>query len=86
LIAKVKRLTLFKNNHELAAESAVVGYPHPIKGEGVYAYVVLKEAGSSLSEEEKDKLAQELRALVKTKISGFAVPEKLQVKKGFMAF
>ena len=29
--------------HELVAESAVVGFPHPVKGEGVYAYVILKE-------------------------------------------
>ncbi len=69
----------FKNNHELAAESAVVGYPHPVKGEGVYAYVVLKEAGSLLSKDEKVKLEKELKLIVKTKISGFAVPEKLQV-------
>lgn len=73
-----------KNNHELAAESAVVGYPHPIKGEGIYAYVVLKEAGSSLSMEEKEKIAKELRSIVKTKISGFAVPEKLQVRLKFL--
>lgn len=70
-----------QNNHELAAESAVVGFPHPIKGEGVYAYIVLKEVGASLSENEKDKIARELCTIVKTKISGFAVPEKLQASR-----
>ena len=29
--------------HSSVAEAAVVGFPHPIKGEGVYAYIILKE-------------------------------------------
>ena len=69
----------FQDDHEIVAESAVVGFPHDIKGEGVYAYVVLKEIGSKMDEGEKKALAAELRAIVKQKISGFAVPEKIQV-------
>ena len=69
----------FQDDHEIVAESAVVGFPHDFKGEGVYAYVVLKESASKMSEEEKTALAAELRKIVKQKISGFAVPEKIQV-------
>lgn len=56
----------------------MVGYPHPVKGEGVYAYVILKE-GVAMSEED---LAKELKTMVKAKISGFAVPEYLQFCTG----
>ena len=65
--------------HEAVAEAAVVGYPHDVKGEGVYAYVILKEGIKELAEGE---LEAELRALVKSKISGFAVPEFIQVTGG----
>ena len=47
----------------------MVGFPHPVKGEGVYAYVILKEMSEQVSEE---KLREELRKIVKTKISGMA--------------
>ncbi len=63
------------NTHELVAESAVVGYPHDIKGEGVYAYVCLKD-GIEVKDEER--LIKEMKALTKSKISGFAVPEYIQ--------
>jgi acyl-CoA synthetase (AMP-forming)/AMP-acid ligase II len=69
----------FQDDHDIVAESAVVGFPHDFKGEGVYAYVVLKESGSTMTEDEKKALAAELRSIVKQKISGFAVPEKIQV-------
>ena len=55
--------------HPLVAEAAVVGFPHPVKGEGVYAYVILKEMSEQVSEE---TLREELRKIVKTKISGMA--------------
>lgn len=64
--------------HEAVAESAVVGFPHEVKGEGVYAYIILKE-GFEGSEE---KTEAELRKLVKGKISGFAVPEMMQFTSG----
>ena len=60
------------------AESAVVGYPHDIKGEGVYAYVILKD-GVELHGEAESKMMQEMKKVVKSKISGFAVPEYIQV-------
>ncbi len=67
---------LYQNTHDAVAESAVVGFPHDIKGEGVYAYVILKD-GVELVDE--DRMIAEMKALVKTKISGFAVPEYVQV-------
>ena len=64
--------------HEAIAEAAVVGFPHEVKGEGVYAFVTLKEGYT-------DKIKQvetELKQLVKRKISGFAVPEIMQFTPG----
>lgn len=65
-------------NHESVAETAVVGYPHEIKGQGVYAYVTLKE--NVLKDEEVIKT--ELRAMVKSSIGSFAVPEMIQIAHG----
>jgi acetyl-CoA synthetase len=59
--------------HPSVAESAVVGYPHEIKGEGIYAYVVLKE-GNTPSEELKKQLSNHVR----TVIGPIATPDKLQ--------
>ena len=64
--------------HEAVAESAVVGFPHEVKGEGVYAYIILKEG----YEGQEAKIQAELKQLVKGKISGFAVPEILQFTTG----
>ena len=64
--------------HDSVAEAAVVGFPHEVKGEGVYAYVILKEG----QEGRQEDLKAELGALVKSKISGFAVPETIQVTPG----
>ena len=75
------RVVLDQDDHDLVAETAVVGFPHEIKGEGVYAYIVLKETGSKLANDQKKKLAAELRAVVKQKISGFAVPDQIQVSQ-----
>ncbi|KAJ8321195.1 hypothetical protein KUTeg_001253 [Tegillarca granosa] len=65
------------DDHPDVAESAVVGFPHDIKGEGIYAYVVLKD-GVTRSEEE---LSKELLSSVKTKISAFAQPETIMELK-----
>ena len=73
---------IFQTEHTLVAEAAVVGFPHQVKGEGVYAYIVLKEIGQSLSNEENERLIKELKQSVKTNISGYAVPEKLQICSG----
>ena len=71
-----------QTDHPMVAEAAVVGFPHDVKGEGVYAYVILKESGDNLTEAQNSKLIHELRQSVKKNISGFAVPEKLQICSG----
>eukprot|EP00092_Neocalanus_flemingeri_P027906 GFUD01030297.1.p1 GENE.GFUD01030297.1~~GFUD01030297.1.p1 ORF type:complete len:671 (+),score=211.01 GFUD01030297.1:164-2176(+) len=64
--------------HTAVAEAAVVGFPHEVKGEGVYAYIILKEG----YEENVSETEKELKQLVKGKISGFAVPEIIQFTTG----
>lgn len=60
------------------AEAAVVGFPHPVKGQGVYAYVVL-QAGVSLPEEE---LSARLNAEVRRMIGAHARVDRFQVVPG----
>jgi len=49
--------------HEAVAESAVVGFPHDVKGEGIYAYVTLN-AGVDYSEDLRAELKQKVRAVI----------------------
>ena len=63
--------------HELVAEAAVVGYPHDIKGQGIYAYVTLT-AGISPSEE----LRSELVKWVRHEIGPIATPDLIQWAPG----
>ena len=63
--------------HESVAEAAVVGYPHDIKGQGIYAYVTLM-AGTEPSEE----LRGELVAMVRREIGPFASPDVIQWSPG----
>lgn len=63
--------------HEKVAEAAVVGYPHDIKGEGIYAYVTLM-ADAESTEELKEELVQ----LVRTEIGPIARPDVLQWAPG----
>jgi acetyl-CoA synthetase len=63
--------------HAACAESAVVGFPHDVKGTGIYAYVVLN-AGLKGSPE----LARELRDAVRADISAIATPDKIQFVEG----
>ena len=63
--------------HPHVAEAAVVGYPHDIKGQGIYAYVTLM-AGVDGS----DDLVQELRQWVRTEIGPIATPDKIQLAPG----
>jgi acetyl-CoA synthetase len=60
-------------SHEKVAEAAVVGFPHEIKGEGIYAYVTLKTGV-----EATDKLRKELLGHVRIEISPIASPDKMQ--------
>jgi acetyl-CoA synthetase len=59
------------------AEAAVVGFPHDLKGQGIYAYVTLK-AGVTPS----DELRKELVAWVKKEISAIATPDVIQWAPG----
>jgi acetyl-CoA synthetase len=63
--------------HEKVAEAAVVGYPHDIKGQGIYAYVTLM-AGTEGSEE----LRKELVGLVRSEIGPIASPDVIQWAPG----
>lgn len=63
--------------HEKVAEAAVVGYPHKIKGQGIYAYVTLMH-----DVEGTDELREELFQLVKTEIGAIAKPDILQWAPG----
>ncbi|KAL7992553.1 hypothetical protein Chor_016809 [Crotalus horridus] len=65
------------NKHEAVAESAVIGYPHKIKGEGAYAFIVLKKA-FKLSQE---NLTSELGSLVSKEIAKYAAPDHIQVAR-----
>jgi acetyl-CoA synthetase len=58
--------------HELVAEAAVVGFPHDIKGQGIYCYVTLN-AGADPS----DALHAELRLQVRTEIGPIASPDHI---------
>lgn len=64
-------------SHESVAEAAVVGYPHDIKGEALYAFVVLKEG-----KKPTETLRGELEEHVKKIISPIAKPDKLQFATG----
>jgi acetyl-CoA synthetase len=63
--------------HEAVAEAAVVGFPHPIKGEGIYAYVTLVK-GVEPSEELRKALVQQVR----TEIGAIASPDVIQWAPG----
>jgi acetyl-CoA synthetase len=63
--------------HEQVAEAAVVGYPHPIKGQGIYAYVTLNQ-GVQPSE----ALRKELVHVVRTEIGPIASPDVIQWAPG----
>lgn len=63
--------------HPSVAEAAVVGYPHDIKGEAIYAYVTTV-AGT----EENDELKGELFNMVRTEISPIAKPDVIQFAPG----
>jgi acetyl-CoA synthetase len=59
--------------HLKVAEAAVVGFPHDIKGQGIYAYVTLK-----LGEEPTEALRQELVLWVRKEIGAIAAPDAIQ--------
>ena len=65
------------NMHSDVVESAVVGYPHPVKGQGIYAYVVA--SGHHVNE---DLTRQDINKTVARIIGAIAKPEKIQFVSG----
>jgi len=65
--------------HESVAEAAVVGYPHAIKGTGIYAYVVLTADHAA---DDKDQVVGSLKEQVRHAIGSFAAPEVVHVASG----
>jgi len=63
--------------HAKVAEAAVVGYPHDIKGQGIYCYVTL-----NAGEEGDEALHKELRAWVRQEIGPIATPDHIQFTDG----
>lgn len=61
--------------NKAVAEAAVVAYPHELYGDGIYAYICLKE---NTNVDEKT-LINELKILVKSKIAAHAIPHKFLV-------
>lgn len=66
------------NQHPKVVESAVVGYPHEIKGSGIYAYVICDD----LTDEEMKTIEEEIRATVNKFIGAIAKPDKIQIVHG----
>ncbi|MFQ5560133.1 MAG: acetate--CoA ligase [Nitrospinota bacterium] len=64
-------------SHKDVAESAVVPFPHDIKGDGIYAYVILKGSG-----QQSESLVEDLRKHVSAEISPIAKPDKIQIVSG----
>ena len=59
--------------HQKVSESAVVGFPHKIKGQGIYAYITLMKGNKYT-----DELKEELRQWVRSKIGPIASPDIIQ--------
>ncbi|MEA3479169.1 MAG: acetate--CoA ligase [Bacteroidota bacterium] len=66
------------NQHPKVNESAVIGYPHEIKGQGIYAYVTCE----ALSADEADNIENDIRATVNKIIGPIAKPDKIQIVSG----
>ena len=65
------------NEHPKVIESAVVGYPHEIKGQGIYAYVIVS---GPVGDEEAFR--KEILAVVTKEIGPIAKPDKIQIVSG----
>ncbi|WP_223600562.1 acetate--CoA ligase [Chryseobacterium sp. GVT01B] len=67
------------NQHPAVAESAIVGYPHDIKGNALYGYVMLKESGEG---RDKENLKKEINQLISDQIGPIAKLDKIQFVSG----
>ena len=65
------------NEHELVAESAIVGFPHEIKGNALYGFITLK-----LEHENLDDVKKEINILISNKIGPIAKLDKIQMTSG----
>lgn len=65
------------NEHPLVVESAVVGYPHEIKGQGIYAYVICDMEGRT-----EQNLKDEIKNTVSKIIGPIAKPDQIQIVPG----
>ena len=63
------------NEHPAVAESAIVGFPHEIKGSALYGYVILKETGES---RDRNNLSKEINELISNQIGPIAKLDKIQ--------
>ncbi len=67
------------NEHPAVAESAIVGFPHNIKGNALYGYVILKETGESRNQ---NNLRKEINQIITEHIGPIAKLDKIQFTKG----
>ena len=67
------------NEHPAVAESAIVGYPHDVKGNALYGFVILKESGE---ERNRENLAKEINQLISEQIGPIAQLDKIQFVSG----
>lgn len=65
------------NEHPKVIESAVVGYPHEVKGQGIYAYVIC-----DMTNRTEDNLINEIKDMVSKIIGPIAKPDKIQIVPG----
>lgn len=67
------------NEHPAVAESAIVGYPHDVKGNALYGYVILKDTGAS---RDPDNLRKEINQIITEHIGPIAKLNKIQFTSG----
>ena len=67
------------NEHPAVAESAIVGFPHDVKGNALYGYVILKETGES---RDQDNVRKEINQLITERIGPIAKLDKIQFTPG----
>src|SRR5690606_31612565 len=65
------------NMHSDAVESAIVGYPHPVKGQGIYAFVILDNVHN-----DEDLTRKDINATVSRVIGPIAKPDNIQFVTG----
>lgn len=67
------------NEHPAVAESAIVGFPHDVKGNALYGYVTLKETGESRNQ---DNLRKEINQVITDRVGAIAKLDKIQFTNG----